>query len=819
MFQVRQLASRLLFVALFVTGGGLAQQSTPSSKSHHHAAPNVNHAIPAESGLAAQNPSQGWALSFDRGGFLVWPHDEAWAWGLELSGYGFSDHENIVGHKPRVTADGDRVEYHWDDDLVEWYLNESRGIEHGYTLLTRPSGSKASATGGVDLGPLRFQIRIRGNLAARINPDGRGAHFMDSKGRVVLTYTGLVVFDADGRRLCAKFTSSSGGLLLTIDEQGARYPLTIDPIVQDAYLKASNTDLGDFFGAGVSVSGETIVIGAVGEDSDATGVDGDQSDNSAEWAGAAYVFVRDAGTWAQEAYLKAANTEEDDRFGGAVAVSGDTIVVGATGEDGRSGAVYVFTRSAGMWTQEDFLKASNADSGDRFGSSVAIDGDTLVVGARAEDSASVGVNGVQQDNSAIGSGAAYVFVRSAGVWSQQAYIKASNTNEHDCFGSSVAISGNTIAVGADYEDSSATGVDGDQSADPHGLFDSGAAYLFVRTGDTWNQEAYLKASNTDLGDRFATRVAVSGTTVVIGAMFEDSAATGVNGDETDNSASLAGAAYVFARNAGTWSQEAYLKGLNTESFDAFGASVAILADSIVVGATLEASSANGVDGDGANNDAPGSGAAYLFSRSGVVWSQVSYLKPSNGGGTFGDAVGLSADLLVAGASGEASPSTGIDGPQDGIAAPQSGAAFVFDLDPAGDHGALGANYCDALPNSTGLGAQIRAEGSSAVSENNFTLITDHLPSNVPALYIFGANQVQFPFGEGLRCIGVPITRIGPVVAASAQGVVSRIVDLAVPPAVGQIVAGAELNFQLWYRDGLGGPSGFNLSNGLNIVWQ
>ena len=306
---------------------------------------------------------------------------------------------------------------------------------------------------------------------------------------------------------------------------------------QQAYLKASNTGAGDFFGS-VAVSGDTLAVGAAGEDSNATGVNGNQSDNSATTSGAAYVFVRSGTNWTQQAYLKASNTRPGAGFG-----------------------------------------------------AVAISGDTLVVGAPYESSSATGVNGNQNDNSAPGSGAAYVFVRSGTNWSQQAYLKASNTGAGDSFGYSVAISGDTVVVGAWTEDSNATGVNGNQT--DNSAADSGAAYVFVRSGTNWTQQAYLKASNTGVEDYFGYSVAVSGDTVVVGADGEDSAATGVNGLQSDNTGFDSGAAYVFVRNGTNWSQQAYLKASNTSSnsgtSDAFGRSVAISGDTVVVGANQEAS--------------------------------------------------------------------------------------------------------------------------------------------------------------------------------------------------------------------------------------
>jgi hypothetical protein len=173
---------------------------------------------------------------------------------------------------------------------------------------------------------------------------------------------------------------------------------------------------------------------------------------------------------------------------------------------------------------------------------VAVSGDTVVVGAYGDASNATGVNGNQSDNSAYRSGAAYVFVRDGTTWTQQAYLKASNTDVFDYFGYSVAVSGDTVVVGAWGEASNATGVNGNQS--DNSAQESGAAYVFVRNGTTWSQQAYLKASNTGTNDGFGS-VAVSGDTVIIGAPGEASNATGVNGNQSDNSAGSSGAAYIF----------------------------------------------------------------------------------------------------------------------------------------------------------------------------------------------------------------------------------------------------------------------------------
>jgi len=199
---------------------------------------------------------------------------------------------------------------------------------------------------------------------------------------------------------------------------------------QQVYVKASNPDWVDQFGNSVALSGngDTLAVGAYPEASNATGINGDQDDNSVDYAGAAYVFVRNGGVWSQQAYVKASNTDAGDSFGSSVALSGD--------------------------------------------------GNILAIGAPKESSNATGINGDQADDSVEQSGAAYVFVREGANWSQQAYVKASNTHEANLFGYEVGVAndGNTLAVGAIFESSSATGIGGNQ--DDNFASASGAVYLY-----------------------------------------------------------------------------------------------------------------------------------------------------------------------------------------------------------------------------------------------------------------------------------------------------------------------------------------------------
>ncbi len=326
---------------------------------------------------------------------------------------------------------------------------------------------------------------------------------------------------------------------------------------QQAKLTASDPAGSDFFGISVAVSGDTAVVGALYDD--------DGGFNS----GSAYVFVRSGVIWNQQAKLTASSDAAiADEFGASVAVSGDTAIVGAHRNDdagSASGSAYVFVRSGGIWNQQAKLTAIDAAAGDQFGYSVAVSGDTAVVGAYLDDH----VGGID-------SGSAYVFVRSGGIWSQQAKLTASDAAAGDLFGISVAVSGDTAVVGASWDDD--------------GFTDNGSAYVFVRSGVSWSQQAKLTASDAAAEDYFGGSVAVSGDTAVVGAWLDDSVA--INN----------GSAYVFVRSGVSWSEQAKLTASDAAASDYFGYSVAVSGDTAVVGAYF--------DDDGGLD----SGSAYVFKR-------------------------------------------------------------------------------------------------------------------------------------------------------------------------------------------------------------
>jgi hypothetical protein len=325
---------------------------------------------------------------------------------------------------------------------------------------------------------------------------------------------------------------------------------------QQAYLKAQSPNTADFFGWSVSVSGDIAVVGAIYEASSVVGVNGDQTDNSLYSAGAAYVFSRNGTNWVQEAYLKPSNTASGMEFGRSVAASGNTVVVGASGERSHargingegydaetpsSGAAYVFVRSGTNWTQQAYVKAS--DEGGNFGSALALSGDVLLVGAATADAKVPLADGTPDPAARPSSGAAYVFRRHGTTWVQQARLRAPNADGGDLFGISVAVSGNVVAIGAWREDGAApTASTASLNNDISG---AGAAYVFVHDGAHWRERAYLKAHNPGAGDWLGWSVGLSGDTAVAGAFMESSRALAAGGDGADDSASGAGAAYVF----------------------------------------------------------------------------------------------------------------------------------------------------------------------------------------------------------------------------------------------------------------------------------
>ncbi len=583
-------------------------------------------------GFRGVNPKQGLAVEFTRQGAAVQgearskvrgdnrsdSHNLRWV--LETRGCGYGDAlHRVEAVDPQAKAN--RVEYR-REGITEWYENGPMGLEQGFTLAQPPGNANGQpltielGLNGTDI-PLKPKPGLNGAPSDRaLDAEGKILELRGTDGRAGLRYTGLMARDAAGRELRSWMEIRGERLLVRVSDAGARYPVVVDPWIQQAELTASDGAAGDFLGYSVAVDGTTAVVGAPNHTTSGT--------NQSQ--GAAYVFVENGGTWSQQAELTGPTNAQGDLFGQSVAVSGSIALVGApsltVGSNPVQGAAYVFVRNGTSWSQQAQLVASDGATGDQFGQSVAVSGSTAVVGA--------------QEFYSNGPGAAYVFAQSGTTWSQEAKLTASNGQAGDWFGTSVAVVAGVALVGAPNHPYSS-------SSDQPG---PGAAYVFAGSGKTWSQQAELSASDAVAGDIFGGSVALSGSTGVVGAP-----------NHTVNSNSSQGAAYVFAQSGTTWSQQAELTSSNGAPGDDFGISVAISGGTLLVGAWSKTVGSNASQG-----------AAYVFAQSGTTWSQQAELTASDGGADdyFGFAVAVSGSTAVVGANGHTVGSN-----------PDQGAAYVF----------------------------------------------------------------------------------------------------------------------------------------------
>lgn len=424
-------------------------------------------------------------------------------------------------------------------------------------------------------------------------------------------------------------------------------------LAEHAYAKA-NPQPNDFVGQAVDLEGDTLVIGASGEGSLAN--PDDPSDQGASLSGTAYVFERDAqGAWLRVAFLKAPNANANDIFGSSVAVSGERIVVGAPFEASASptntsdnsashaGAAYVFRREGGQWLFEAYLKAPLPQADALFGWDVAIEGDVIVVGAPGTA------------DLASGSGEAFVFRRSGTTWTLDGELRedaAGQGGQGDALGESVAIANQVIAVGARNGEVAGSAIPNTGSV---------RIYTF---GGTWTLAQEVAASDPFAGASFGMSVAMTDTRLVVGAT-----AVGI--------ANQAGAAYVFSLVGGTWTFEQKLAADTPSSGDELGAVVDIAGDTIALGAYREDGPGAGLDPVNRTDASTDAGAVYVFHATGfAAWTQRHYLKSSQPGpdDRFGVSLALSADTLVVGAVGEDSGS--LTDPDD-ESAPSAGACSIY----------------------------------------------------------------------------------------------------------------------------------------------
>lgn len=432
----------------------------------------------------------------------------------------------------------------------------------------------------------------------------------------VLIITGFILSISIGPVQAARFPA----LLAASEQMGIG-------AVQQSRLVAGDAEALDEFGWSVAISGNTAVVGARNEDPD-------HGEGPLTSAGAAYIFVRSGDTWIQEAKLVPNDVEAGDTFGVSVAIDGNTAVIGATGSDledaDNAGAAYVFVRQGITWKQKAKLVASDPFMDDGFGVSVAIDGNTIAVGAYMKD-----------QYPSYDTGAVYVFLLRGSGWDQKAKLTSPELPIGDYFGNSVALSGDRLVVGA-------------TEANPNGNRGPGSAYVFRGKGNSWHLEAKLTAKDARNGDFFGNSVALTGDTIVVGAVFKD--ADLGNGRITNT-----GAAYVFESEKDGWKQHSLLVPRDAQSFDQFGQSVAVEGTKIVVGSDGKTT--------GGYLDA---GAAYVFVRQGKEWNQQTKVIADYvyEGDSFGQSVALSGDKVIVGANG-----------RDPNSLVQAGEAFVYQLVP------------------------------------------------------------------------------------------------------------------------------------------
>ena len=581
-------------------------------------------------GFDATNPRQKLTVHFNSAGVEVRSGTARWL--MAVRGYGYGETMQKVGAAV-PEANLNRIDYR-RGGLTEWYVNGPIGLEQGFTLSDPPRKGEGSL--------LTIALALSGDLQAAIDQNGGGLS-LSGDGKPVLRYAGLSARDASGRALHAWLELSGSELLLRTDAAGARYPVVIDPWVQLAELTASDGANGDLLGISVSISGNTVVAGAV----NAT-VGGNAGQ------GAAYVFAKPPGGWRnmkETAKLTALHGKAGDGFGGAVYIVGNTIVVGVCSQSGicnGPGKVDVFLKPTGGWkTTSKFkaeLTASDGMPNDGFSNELGLsaDGNTVVVGA-----AGATVNGK------VAQGAAYVFVKPAAGW-KTARQTAKLTELHGAAGDlagevSVSGDGSTVFVGAP---GATVGANAAQ----------GVAYLFVKPASGWKTTskftAKLSARNGAAYDDFgfcqagSACITSDGTTVLVGAPqlnFSTGTFTGP------------GKAYTFVKPAGGWmttaKPDAELTASDGKTGDALGWSAAITSNTAVVGAVV---------GNG------GTGAAYVFNKPKTGWKTTSKfaakLIPSDGdiGDTFAFSVSISGSTIAVGA---------INHPDGTSAGP--GAGYVF----------------------------------------------------------------------------------------------------------------------------------------------
>jgi len=461
---------------------------------------------------------------------------------------------------------------------------------------------------------------------------------------------------------------------------------------------ASDGEVEDRFGNSVSLDGDYAIVGVTGDD--------DNGPNS----GSAHVFFKNGETWIEQAKLTASDGDAGDRFGYSVALDGDYAIIGAMLDDESStdsGSAYVFIRNGETWIEQAKLTASDGETGDNFGCSVALDGNFAFIGASLED------------HTGIDRGSAYVFYRNGGVWAEHAKLTASDGEDGDHFGLSVSLDGNYAVIGV-YGDS-------DNGSE------SGSAYVFFRSGVTWIEQTKLIASDGEAGDNFGVSVSIDNDKVLVGAWDENA-----NGP-------YSGSAYVFHRNGDTWNEDTKLTASDGDEGDHFGISVSIDGDYAIIGASLD------------DNNGSDRGSVYVFFRNGNIWSEQAKITASDGddGDNFGVSVSLDADYALIGAY------------RDSDNGAESGSAYIFNNDHTNvedaieldKFGFLAQNYPNPFNPTTTISFSLTTEDAENVElfiynlkgqkVKNLTNSLTHQPTNRYSVTWNGTDDNNHPVSSGI----------------------------------------------------------------------
>lgn len=572
--------------------------------------------------------------------------------------------------------------------IVEWYRWDARGVEHGFTLNRAPDLVRDTA---LAVHPLVLTLRAHGGYSATVSSNGSECLFRAETGTASVLYAGLATTDANGVILPSRMVAYGDQLAIEVDDTCAQYPLVIDPwiITQEAILLGGDTTAFDSFGRPVAISSDTVVVGAPSK-----------TNGGFSGAGAAYVFVRIGTSWVEQAKLLPSDPEQNASFGVAVAIHGDTIVVGANLKDEASnanaGAAYVFSRSGASWTQQAKLVAGDPAAQAGFGQSLSLMGSTIAVGAAGAPSP-------------FGIGAVYVYESSSGVWTQQAKLVSGAPR----LGESVALFGGRIVAGAPTDSSL--------------VFGAGSVRVFVRNGLSWTQEARIRAPDPGFNAFFGFFV----------AMWDDQLA-------------------VSAPNAST--------GVPWKS-----------------------------------------GAVYMYKRTGTMWSFVQKLLTPDAGNpaTITGPLSLRPDRLAVGASSNQVGSLG-----------SAGKVYLFENDPAGWRHTT--TLIAAAPRDTEqFGAGVAQDGDTLVVGNN------HMgPNPMRRAYVYRMQaENAFCFGDGSLATPCPCAPpdFVPVPSGGAGAGCANAFDLAgARLGVGGLVSPDTLTFRASIGEGYGGFAFLVKGDGRNL---